>query len=201
MIKEEKQVDKKPLVGISILVVVLFILGSLSNVVGYQSAKSTVNNSPLFQTRTQRAINQQKNTLSSQYIGMEKQNLINFPMRDNGTEQLRKAIDIINKMDEKTFHRFSVKMKNLLSQQEKTKNIDVNEIEQALHQLRKNSEVFQSQTAFDSKIQTLFDPPTVCWIPGCILGGLLILLMLIFIIVFIPTELVQCYFPSIDVCQ
>ena len=193
--------DKKPLVGVSILAVVLFVLSSLSNVVGYQSVKSTFNDSPLFQTRTQRAINQQQNTLSSQYIGMEKQNLIHFPIRDNGTEQLRKAIDIINKMDEKTFHRFSVKMKNLLSQQEKTKKIDVNEIEQALHQLRKNSEVFQSQTDFNSRIQTLFDPPTVCWIPGCILGSLLILLMLIFIIVFIPTELVQCYFPSIDVCQ
>jgi hypothetical protein len=37
----ESQVDKKPLIGVSILAVVLLVLGSLSNVVGYQSVRST----------------------------------------------------------------------------------------------------------------------------------------------------------------
>ncbi len=192
--------DKKPLIVVSLCAVVLLVMGSLSNVVGYQSVKSTVNDSPLFQTRTLRATNQQQNLLTSQYIGMGRGNPLQFPLRDSRIEQLKKVIDIISKMDDKTFHRFSLKMRNLLSQQEKTKNIDVNEIEQALYELRENSEVFQSQTNFNSRIQTLFDPPTVCWIPGCILSGLLILLMLIFIMVFIPTEMVQCWLPSIDIC-
>jgi pimeloyl-ACP methyl ester carboxylesterase len=43
--------EKKPFIGISILTVVLLILGSLSNVTGYQVAKSImVNGSPPFQT-------------------------------------------------------------------------------------------------------------------------------------------------------
>jgi len=47
--------DKKPLIVVSICAVVLLVLGSLSNVVGYQSVKSTkANNSPLFQPRTQK---------------------------------------------------------------------------------------------------------------------------------------------------
>jgi len=41
-------VDKKPLIAVSLCAVVLLLLGSLSNVVGYQSVKSTVNDSPLF---------------------------------------------------------------------------------------------------------------------------------------------------------
>ncbi len=34
--------DKKPLIVVSILAVVLLVLGLLSNVVGYQSVKSSV---------------------------------------------------------------------------------------------------------------------------------------------------------------
>ena len=98
--------NRNPLIGISICAVVLLVLGSLSNVVGYQSVKSTVNDSPLFQTRTQRATNQQQNILTSRYLGMGKGNLLQFQIRDNTTEQLKKAIDIISKMGEKTFAQF-----------------------------------------------------------------------------------------------
>ena len=47
--------DKKPLIGVSILAVVLLVLGSLSNVVGYQSVKSTVNDSLFLQPSVQKA--------------------------------------------------------------------------------------------------------------------------------------------------
>ena len=80
MIKGRKVMDKKPLIGVSICAVVLLVLGSLSNVVGYQSVKSTVNDSPLFQTRTQRATNQQQNIITSQYLGKGKGNLLHFPI-------------------------------------------------------------------------------------------------------------------------
>ena len=46
--------DKKPLIVVSLCAVVLLMRGSLTNVVGYQSVKSTVNDSPLFQTRMQK---------------------------------------------------------------------------------------------------------------------------------------------------
>ena len=36
--------DKKPLIGVSILAVVLLVLGSLSNVVGYQSVQTSQQN-------------------------------------------------------------------------------------------------------------------------------------------------------------
>jgi len=57
-------------VGISITAVVLLVLGSLSNVVGYQSANSsTVFDSPLFKIKMQRTIHQQQNIIRSYYLG------------------------------------------------------------------------------------------------------------------------------------
>ncbi|MCJ7698445.1 MAG: hypothetical protein MUO73_08980 [Thermoplasmata archaeon] len=63
--------NKYPLIGISIIAVVLLVLGSLTNVVGYQSVKSTVlSDSPLFSVRTKRAINQVGgDTLTFNYLG------------------------------------------------------------------------------------------------------------------------------------
>jgi hypothetical protein len=194
-------VDKKPLIGLSICAVVLLVLGSLSNVVGYQSVKSTVNDSPLFNVRTQRATNQQKNIIISQYLGIGKGNLLQFPIKDAKTEALKNAIEFINKMNDKTFHRFVEKIKTLISQKENTKDIDFNDIENILHQLRKNSEVFLIYIDGNSESRTLFETPSVCWFPGCIIGAILILMMVIFIMVFVPTEMVQCWFPSIDICQ
>jgi len=53
--------DKYPLIGVSIIAVVLLVLSSLTNVIGYQTVKSTiVNESPLFNIRIKRAINNER---------------------------------------------------------------------------------------------------------------------------------------------
>jgi hypothetical protein len=102
--------NRYPLIGISILVVVLLALGSLSNVVGYQSVKSTsVSNSPLFRVRTQRATNQQQNSFTFQYLGKGIDNRLQFPSQDNKTEILRKFVRIISSMDQRTFEQ-SIKL-------------------------------------------------------------------------------------------
>jgi hypothetical protein len=38
-----KIMDKRPLIGISLCVVILFVVGSLSNVMGYQTSRVTIN--------------------------------------------------------------------------------------------------------------------------------------------------------------
>ena len=183
---------KKPLIGVSICAVVLLVLGSLSNVVGYQSVKSTtVNDSPLFQTRTQRATNQQQNSITSQYLGMGKETLWQFPMRDNKTEQLRKAIDIISKMDDKTFEQFTESCIQKV-RQDNTFSETNNEIIQMLQMLRK-----QSKTKIFSIINKsnqecggfsfwTYEGSTMCgsWSPGCWISLIIAAIFLIFI--FIP---------------
>jgi hypothetical protein len=189
---------KQLIIAVCICAVVLLVMGSLSNVVGYQSLKSTVNDSPLFQTRTQRATNQQQNILISQYLG--KGNQWQFPMIDDRTGRLKKAMDIISNMDDTTFHRFLEKIKTLISQKENTKDIDFNDIEKILHQIRRNSEVFPIYIGGSSESIT-FDVEPFCWFPGMYIGAFLILMMVIFILVFIPTQMVQCWLPSIQICQ
>jgi len=130
--------DKKPLIGVSICAVVLLVLGSLSNVVGYQSVKSTVNDSPLFNVRTQRATNQQQNSITSQYLGMGKGNLLQFPIREDTTEQLKKAIDIISNMDDTAFARFTELCIQKARQENTLQGISDYQIVQALLLLKTN---------------------------------------------------------------
>jgi hypothetical protein len=113
--------DKKPLIGISICAVVLLVLGSLSNVVGYQSMKSTMSDSPLFNIRTLSATNQQQNILTSQYLGMGKVNDLNLfiPIRDNERILLQKALNRLYGMDDETFTKFLEQVLFWLSTQEK----------------------------------------------------------------------------------
>jgi hypothetical protein len=93
--------DRYPLMGVSICAVVLLVLGSLTNVVGYQSVKPTgVNDSPLFKTRTLKATDQQQNIITSHYLGKVKE--INFflPYKNNKNESLKTMINSIKKMDD-----------------------------------------------------------------------------------------------------
>jgi hypothetical protein len=141
MDKGGKHTEKKPLIVVSICAVVLLVLGSLSNVVGYQSIKTSgVNDSSLFSVRTQRATNQQQNTFTLQYLGKGIGNFLQFPMRDNRTESLKRAVEIISKMNDKTFEQFKeLYIKNI----KKSRNIDnsaLNKILLGLNLLRTQSD-------------------------------------------------------------
>jgi hypothetical protein len=172
--------DKYPLIGVSICAVVLLVLGSLSNVVGYQSVKSTVNDSPLFQTRTKRATNQQTNSITSQYLGMGRGSPLQFQSRDSRTEQLNKVIDVISKMDDKTFTRFTelcirkIREGNTFSETN-------NEIIQMLQLLQKQSKTIILSFTNKNKQEWLptYDFYSVCIaFPGCWI--ILIVLAIIF---------------------
>jgi len=182
--------DKKPLIGVSILAVVLLVMGSLSNVVGYQSVKSTtVNDSPLFQTRTQRATNKQQNCITSQFLGMKKGNLLRFPMRDNRIESLIKAIEYIGKMDDKTFDLLT---KSCIQKvrQDNTFSGTNNEIIQMLQLLRKQSKtIIFSFTNKNNQVglPTYYGYTLCSWVPGCwieIIFNLLFILPIIAILNF-----------------
>jgi hypothetical protein len=171
-------VDKKPLIGVTICAVVLLVLGSLGNVVGYQSVKSTVNDSPLFTIRTRRATNQQQNITTSQYLGMEKGNLWQFPIRDSRTEHIKKAIDIISKMDDKTFERFTELGIQRIKQDKSLKDTNSNDIVKAL-KLMKTKPVSIIDSFINRKNQDLTHGTTICyWIPGCIPISIIILIMM-----------------------
>lgn len=121
---------KNPFIVVSICAVVLLVLGSLTNVVGYQSVKSTVTDSPLFRMRTQRANNQQQNSITSQYLGMGNGNIVCFPIRDSKTELLKKAIELISKMDDTTYKRLIEECIQKIRQDNTLRNSDLNNFTQ-----------------------------------------------------------------------
>jgi hypothetical protein len=200
-----KVMDKKPLIGLSICAVVLLVMASLTNVVGYQSVKSTtVHDSPLFQTRTQRATNQQQNILTSQYLGMGKGNLLQFPFGDNNNAFLKRAIEIISNMNDKEFSQFIAFCIQRAKQDKTLRDTNPDEISQAFHQLRikpetiKNTFIYGNMTAQTSLPEPTCFGSTLCaWFPGCILKRILLdIFSLIELLLYVLT--VQPPFPDCD---
>jgi len=193
--------DKKPLIVVSLCAVVLLVLGSLSNVVGYQSVKSSVSDSPLFQTRTQRAINQQQVILSSKYLGRGKGNLLQFSFRDNRAEQLKKALVFISKMDDESFERFTKLYIQRARQNTTLNNINSNEIIQVFKLLRTEPEISLNYFIYRNNQHMKLNGYTVgeIWPPGCLLyaliGFLIVGIGIIYVIynsIFNPTSLISC---------
>ena len=188
--------DKKPLIGVSICAVVLLVLGSLSNVVGYQSVKSTtVNDSPLFKTRTQRATEQQQNILTSQYLGKGTGNLLYFPMRDNKTESLKRTIEIISQMDDKTFEKFIELCIQRTKQDDVLKDMDANEIVQMLRQIRIQPKTIINMVMSRSNKRldpTNFNCYTILWGPPIcyVLIAILLILAAIVELIRLPFQII-----------
>ena len=187
--------DKKPLIIVSLCAMVLLVLASLGNVVGYQSVKSTVNDSPLFETRTQRATNQQQNTLTSQYLGMGKENLLQFPIRNNKDALMKTAIEIISKMDDTTFARLTDLCIQRVRQDDSLKDTNPNEIKQMLQTLRTKPEIILNSFSNRNEPGTI-SFITVCpWFPGCILLNYIVafVIMSLFLGEVIITVILKCF--------
>ena len=187
--------DKKPLIGVSICAVVLLVLGSLTNVVGYQSVKSTaVNESPLFSMRTQRATNQQQNIITSQYLGMGKGNILQFPIRDNQTKILNKVIESIKKMDDETFERFTQLCIQKIKQDNSFSDLNPYEIKQMLYALRTQP----NRINFNTTSPTIWEHSICNWNPGCAIVNIFGIIYLIIWVIFASIILILNFiFPSI----
>jgi hypothetical protein len=161
--------DKKPLGVISICVVMLFILGSLSNVMGTQSIKSTVNNSPLFIVRTNRATSDENyKVITSDYLGKGIKTL-SFPLQETSTGMIQKFIDNIRTMDDDTFNRFIDYVIFRINYNNNLKNVEVNDFIKGLRQIRKNIQnIVIDKDLKDNMITYSNYQATICWLPGCI---------------------------------
>jgi|WetSurMetagenome_2_1015567.scaffolds.fasta_scaffold341656_1 hypothetical protein len=152
--------NTKILIG-SIGVVAILILVSFTNVVGIQSTTSdSISNSPLFNIRTQKAINQgSKTVLTSNYLG-KGLNAIQFPLRDNRTALIEKIIEIIEKMDDKEFNRFQSLILSRFYEEKKNLNIDASQLITILKQFKSNTrelKIILNNNGNNSKN----DPPTL----------------------------------------
>jgi hypothetical protein len=178
--------------------VAILILVSFTNVIGVESTTSnSINDSPLFSIRTKKAINQaSKTVLTSDYLG-KGLNAIQFPLRDNRTGLIQKAIEIIEKMDEKEFNLFQNLILSHFSKEKNIKNIDIINLLTLLklRYIPKELEIKQ----FDMIGNKTKYPPTFAmydetclltignWFPGCLL---LILGMSVMVLFFVFNALI-----------
>ncbi|MBE3121536.1 MAG: hypothetical protein IMZ43_03985 [Thermoplasmata archaeon] len=171
---------------------VLLVLGSLTNVVGYQQVQSTaVNDSPLFRTRTQKATNEQQNILTSHYLGKGKDTLLQFPIKDNTNVLLKNIFESIKKMDGATFQRFLVLLKQRLKETTSLNEMQLLEINNGFTKIRKQADI--------RLLSPSQEPPTI-W--GCFtidrveclkqLIGLAIIIVgiIILFIIFLPLNII-----------
>lgn len=95
---------KKKIIIRSIIATAILVGVSLTSVVGYQSAESNFNDSPLFNVRTLRAIKKDSNDATCNYIG--KGELINLYFREVNLRIENILFNAINSMSDITFTRF-----------------------------------------------------------------------------------------------
>ena len=190
-------------IGISVVAVVILAFGSLVNVVGYQSITTTIDNSPLFATRTQRATNQQQNVLTSRYLGIGKGNLLQFPTKDTKTEQFKKVVDFISNMDDTAFTQFTEVCIQKARQDDSLQFIKSSQIAQALHLLKTKPEaIMNSNSERDNHNMTSgylsCDMPFAClWL--LLMLPIATLIMFIFHVLFPTTHVDSC--RSHCICQ
>jgi hypothetical protein len=158
--------------GTSSTIVILIVLGSFSNVVGYQSVKSNmVNDSPLFLTRTQKATNQQQTSITSQYLGMNKGKDLQFPINDNLTRLLKRTIEIISKTDEKTSPQLEKLFINSIHQIPAFRNTNIEVIKEILQSIQAQPQLIMNAQNNTSNLDPTYNnAPTICvWYPRCYL--------------------------------
>jgi len=144
--------NKKILIG-SIIAVAILVGVSFTSVVGYNSVESDVKASPLFNIRTSRAIDEEGKDLNFNYIGMGEESILSIPTRDNRHDLIQKVIDYIIGMDDTRFNKFT----RLFVYQAKNeiKDIDNNDIIDALLHIRDNPELLKNQIIEQGKFEPL----------------------------------------------
>jgi hypothetical protein len=169
MIRDESMKRKCLAVGISITAIVLLILTSLTNVIGYQAVKSSsATETPLFSMRTQRANNQQQNSITSQYLGKGRITNLLILSKINDTVSLNKIISKIQAMDDVSFQRFVGFAVEQLSKQDKLKDVTPYQLITELHKIRYNLQAYMNFTDSNKGNITRQSTPTLCWFPGCV---------------------------------
>jgi hypothetical protein len=186
MRKWGNNMNKKILLG-SIIALCILIGVSITSVVGYRSIVSDVKVSPLFSIRTSRAIDEEREDLSCEYVGKGNDISINFPGSNSRNTQLQKVIEVINTMDDDTFNRF---VNFLINRQVKgIKEENIPNLLKALYWLNRNPDKLHN--FYTNKIENrYYTEEGFCktvgfiWVPGCLIAfimGYLIWLVLSFV--------------------
>jgi hypothetical protein len=188
--------NKKILIG-SIITVTVLIGVSFTSVVGYRSVDSEVNASPLFNIRSSRAIDEESEELSCDYFGKGENISLNFPIFNSRNIQLQKVRDVIDRIDDETFNRFTNFLINRQGKGIKEENIP--KIVKVLNWLNINPDKTDKIKIFntnetENKFYTeegFCETVGFIWIPGCLIS--FIMSYLIWLVLSFVTIIWDCH--------
>jgi len=92
---------KKKILIVSIIAVAILVGVSLTSVVGYQSVESNFKESPLFNVRSERAIEKEGSDVICDYVGKGEETYILVPNRIDGISSFQKLINLITKISDR----------------------------------------------------------------------------------------------------
>jgi len=166
---------------------------------------TTVSDSPLFQTRIQRATNQQHNLIPSKYLGMGKVNDLNLfiSIRDNERILFQKSLNKLHGMDDETFTKFLEQVFVWLSTQEEYNKVNVPQLIITLYQIRENPKQFEQYLVYDNNYLPVNPVNTINrWYPGCLIFNIMkvfFLISVLFVVVLFSSQINTC--SAINTCQ
>ena len=131
--------DKKMLVIGCVCVVVVLIGVSFTSVVGYSSIKTKMLESPLYTLRTNRAIDNGEDVTTCDFLGKGRQSTISIPTINT---KIAKVIEGIREMNDDLFSKFITQFIKYVKNENKFDDTNINQIVEALYQLRKNPDIF-----------------------------------------------------------
>ena len=188
----------------SILSVVVLVLAGLSPVVGFDSVRSSMKDSPLFSTRINNAIDKGQDTLECNYVG--KGEIMPFPRQVTKTAMILELIDRLSTLNDKEFNEFIISTITLLEKDNSFENEQLDNIIQVIQELRNNPRDIKNVIG-DINYRGVTDS-VICtsdgqWEPGCYIINILMFLVIqiilipYYIIVFISYLLPSCeYIPT-----
>jgi len=158
--------NKKILIG-SIIAICILVGVSFTSVVGYRNVASNVKVSPLFNIRSGRAIDEESEELSCEYVGKGDGINIHLSSILKRTEQIQKVIEIIDKIDDKTYNNLVTQIINHLKNQEQMSEKEILVKLQVLQHIRVNKNDIKYYITKNNPIPKTQEYNTCFWYPGC----------------------------------
>ena len=184
--------DRPLLFGGCIIAVVILVGAGLIPVAGYHSVSSSSKNSPLFEVRTKRALNQESRILTYEYL--KKGELFLVPARGGEFDLIQRIVEVIRGLSEEEFNKI---IGPIVHQSGEIHNEDAQKIMNRLSQIRCHSDGIQKflYQGTQDKLYTEEGCETVgfIWVQECWLVLLwLIISPMIWLILSLATMLLNC---------
>lgn len=146
--------NKKILIIGSICAVAILLGVSFTSVVGYSGNTSNyVNVSPLYNIRTNRAIENDEDVTTCNYVGKGRQSIISIPTIDR---KIAMMINGIRGMNNHEFSEFVGLVIKYFKNDDKIENTDINKIVKGFYQLRENSEILNYADGIITIVDNIF---------------------------------------------